>query len=190
MQKYLYRSIWATMKVQINEKLNKFLNTHSIDEECEVVYLLVELRKLLDRERKQNKSDSYSLVRFHADWAVHTKKEYITPAIKEIMTMIDDSIDVYPKDGNIDFLLLPDFREELKQLLEGNGLPNEFCKNDDSCMNFMSALTQVLADQPIINPTENIEEFRYIDMKKEGIMANIDFRGAKAGGSIMFGFGL
>ncbi|MCL5784140.1 MAG: hypothetical protein M1142_02155 [Patescibacteria group bacterium] len=54
----------------------------------------------------------------------------------------------------------------------------------------MIALTQVLADQTIINPTPNIAEFRYIDLKREGIMANIDFKGAKAGGSITLSFGL
>ena len=33
------------MKVQIVEKLDKFLTEHQMKEECEVVYLLVELRK-------------------------------------------------------------------------------------------------------------------------------------------------
>lgn len=179
------------MKAQIVNKLNQFLVKHQpLKEECEVVYLMVELRKLLDREREQNKSDFYPLVRFHADWVVHTRKDHTTPAMKEIMTKIDNAIDVYPKDGNIDFLLLPEFREELKQLLEKYDLSNAFCKNDNDWMNFMLALTQILADQPLINPTENISEFRYVDMKREGIMATIDFRGSKVGGSITLGFGI
>ena len=77
------------MRAQIVEKLDKFLTEHQMKEEFEVVYLLVELRKLLDREREQNHSDSYPLVRFHADWAVHTRKDKITPATKEIMTKIE-----------------------------------------------------------------------------------------------------
>ena len=178
------------MKVQIVEKLDKFLTEHQMKEECEVVYLLVELRKLLDREREQNHSDSYPLVRFHADWAVHTRKDRITPAMEEIMTKIDRSIDILPKNGNIDFLLLPEFRNELTKLLEEYSLPTKFCKSDNEWMNFMVALTQVLADQPIVNPIPNIAEFRYVDLKREGIMANIDFRGAKAGRSITLGFGL
>ncbi len=177
------------MKVQIIEKLKKFLTEHPMKEECEVVYLLVELRKLLDREKEQNKSVTYFLVRFHADWAVHTRKDHITPAMKTIMTKIEKSIDIYPKGGNIDFLLLPEFREELIKLLEKYDLPSKFCKSDSEWMDFMIALTQILADQPIVNPTPNIAEFRYIDMKREGIMANIDFRGTKAGGSITLGFG-
>ena len=54
----------------------------------------------------------------------------------------------------------------------------------------MVNLASVLADQPIVNPTTNIAEFRYVDIKKEGIMANIDFRGSRAGFSITLGFGL
>ncbi len=179
------------MRIQIVEKLNKFPNERpSIKEEYEVVYLLVELRKLLDIEREQTILDSYPLVRFHADWAVHTRKDNITPAIKEIMTKIDSSIDIFPKNGDINFLLLPEFRNELTKLLEAYGLPTKFCKSDNEWMNFMVSLSQVLADQPIVNPIPNIAKFRYIDLKREGVMANIDFRGARDGGSITLGFGL
>ena len=110
--------------------------------------------------------------------------------MKEIMKKIDESIDTYPKDGNIEFLLLPEFRAELTKLLEEHGLPNDFCRKDDNWLVFMTTLTQVLADQPIINPTDNIAEFRYVDMKREGIMANLDFKGLRAGFSITLGFGL
>ncbi len=78
----------------------------------------------------------------------------------------------------------------IRNHLEKYGLPNSFCKSDNKWIDFMIALTQVLADQTIINPTPNIAEFRYIDLKREGIMANIDFKGAKAGGSITLSFGL
>ncbi len=158
-------------------------------EECEIVYLMVELRKLLDRKREQNKPENYSLVRFHADWVVHTKKEYITKAMKEIMTRIDQSIDTYPKDDNIDFLLLPKFRNELISLLDEYGLPSDFCNSDDRWLNFMINLAAVLADQPIVNPILNIAEFRYVDIKREGIMATIDFKNKKKGASITLGFG-
>jgi len=179
------------MKIQIVEKLDNFLSERpQIKEEFEVVYLMVELRKLLDREREQNRQNQDSLVRFHADWILHTDKRKITAPMKEIMKKIDESIDTYPKDGNIEFLLLPEFRAELTKLLEEYSLPSDFCKKDDNWLVFMTTLTQVLADQPIINPTDNIAEFRYVDIKREGIMANIDFRGAKAGGSITLGFGL
>lgn len=179
------------MKAQIIDKLKQFLLKHQpFREECGVVYLMVELRKLLDRDKEKNAHSNYSLVRFHADWIVHTRKDRITSAMKKIMSNIDNSIDIYPKNGNIEFLLMPEFRKELFNLLEENGLPNGFCKDNKKWLDFILILTQVLVDQPIINPTENIAEFRYIDIKREGVMANIDFRGSKAGGSITLGFGI
>lgn len=178
------------MQIQIIEKLYRFLSEHPMSEEFEIVYLLVELRKLLDREREGGGSNPFPLVRFHADWAVHTQKDKITPGIREIMTRIEDSIDVYPKGGIVDFLLLPEFRAELKSLLEKYGLPDQFCNSDKGWGDFMLALTQVLADQPIINPSNNISEFRYVDMKGEGIMASIDFKGSRAGFSTTIGLGL
>jgi len=42
------------MRSYIVEKLNKFLNDRTqINEEFEIVYIMVELRKLLDQERDQ-----------------------------------------------------------------------------------------------------------------------------------------
>lgn len=176
------------MKEKIIEKLKKFLSERSqIKEECEVVYLLVELRKLLDKEREENSSNDYSMVRFYADWAVHTNKEYITPSMKKIMDNIEKSINPYPKNGDISFLSMPELRKELTQLLRGYELSNKFCEDDNDWRVFVTTMTQVIADQPIVNPTPNISEFKYIDFGKNGIMANINFRGSKSGRSITLG---
>jgi len=172
---------------QIVGKLNRFLSERPrIKEEFEVVYLLVELRKLLDRKRVNGPSIDYSLVRFHADWALHTEKEHINSAMKKVMNNIESSVDV----RNINFIFMPEFRKELVQLLTEHDLPNEFCKNDNDWIVFVTTMTQVLADQPIIDPTPNISEFRYVDVNREGIMATINFKGTKAGKSITLGFGL
>jgi len=179
------------MQTQIIDKLDKFLTEHNpIKEEYEVVYLMVELRKLLDREREDTDEDKYLLVRFHSDWILHTRKDYVTPAMKEIMTKIANSIDVYPKNGNIDFLLLPEFKKELIELLDNNGLPKGFTQTKANWTSFMVALAGVLADQPIVNPINVVAEFCYVDINKQGIMANIDFCGERKGESITLGFGL
>lgn len=178
------------MRMTIINKLFTFLNTHSpIKEEFEVVYLMAELRKILDQDKENNQIDKFPLVRFHADWALHTKKDRITPAIREIMTRISNSIDIYPKDGNVDFLLLPEFKKELIQMLKENNLPYKPFEIKNNWLSFISALSGVLADQPIVNPTEDIAEFCYLDVKEEGIMANIDFCGKRKGESITLGFG-
>lgn len=175
------------MKTTIVEKLDKFLKQETLlKEEYGVVYLMVELRKLLEWD---NLSNEYPLVRFHADWTVHIKKDKITAIMKKIMEKIDNSLSPYPKDGNMDFLLMPEFRTELIKLLNKYNLPDSFLKSEKGWLDFVMAVIQVLADQPIINPSKNIAEFRYVDVKKEGVMATIDFRGSKAGGGITLGFG-
>jgi len=168
-------------------KLDIFLKNYSMTKQHEVVYLMVELRKLLDRNTKSG-SEQFSLIRFHADWVVHTRKDKITPSIKKIMTEVEKNIDPYPKDGNIKFLFLPEFRDELIRCLRSNNLPVDFCQNDNRWFSFTIALTQVLADQPIINPSDNIAEFRYVDVENKGIMATIKFRNKKEGASITLGF--
>lgn len=179
------------VKTHIVDKLKRFLNQDTpLEKECGVVYLMVELRKLLDREKEEGTTRRYPLVRFHADWTLHTRKDRITATMEEIMEKVDNSLDPYPKDGNLNFLLMPEFRRELTDLPEKYKLPNQFCRNDNEWLGFISTMTQVLADQPLVNPTENIAEFRYVDMRRKGIMANIDFRGNKTGGSITLGFGL
>jgi hypothetical protein len=109
--------------------------------------------------------------------------------MKKIMEQVDTSIDIYPKNGSIEFLSMPEFRKELIKLLKFYSFPNRFCKDDNYWLDFLKAMTQVLADQPIVNPTANISEFYYVDMNKEGIMATINFKGKKSGTSITLGFG-
>jgi len=92
------------MKPQIIEKLNKFLENHTpFKEECQAVYLMVELRKLLDREKEDRKNTNekyFPLIRFYCDWTVHTSKKYKTEAISGVMNKINEE----PND--IDFQVL------------------------------------------------------------------------------------
>ena len=73
--------------------------------------------------------------------------------------------------------------------LQWFGSPNRALVSFSIKVMYLSTKNQVLADQPIINPTPNIAEFRYIDLKGEGIMARIDFRGKRADDSIVVGIG-
>lgn len=176
---------------EIIEKLDSFLRKHkTLNEEFYVVYLMVELRKLLDRNRENNIQKDYSLVRFYADWAIHTRKDFITPVMKKIMVDVENSIGIYPKKGNIDFLSMPEFRVELLDLLTENNLPSNFCIKNDKWLEFILTLTQILAHQPLVNPTDNISEFYYVNIKREGVMATINFKGSRNGQSITLGFGV
>jgi hypothetical protein len=74
---------------EIVDKLNSFLSTHhTFTEEAQVVYLLIEIRKILDRDSNMK----YPLLRFYCDWCVHTRKDKITPQIKLIMEQLYTNI--------------------------------------------------------------------------------------------------
>ena len=74
---------------EIIEKLNEFLNNHiPLTEECHAVYLMVEIRKILDHKRTTGQSEDFSLLRFYCDWTVHTEKTKITDNMKKIMDEI------------------------------------------------------------------------------------------------------
>ena len=61
-----------TMQANIIKKLKKFLQNHSrFKEECEVVYLMAEIRKILDFKR-----GSYRILRFYSNWVLHNKLCY------------------------------------------------------------------------------------------------------------------
>jgi len=55
---------------QIVEKLGLFLTSGPIDSEAAAVYLMVELRKILDHA--YDKETDLTLLRFYCDWVVHT----------------------------------------------------------------------------------------------------------------------
>ena len=77
------------MTPDIQFKLERFFNERlPFTEEWQIVYLLVEIRKILDRGNNRK----YPLLRFYADWAVHTAKDRINSEIKTIMERILDEI--------------------------------------------------------------------------------------------------
>src|SRR3989344_7144973 len=70
-------------RTEIIKKLGDFLPAHDpLTEECQVVYLMVEVRKIIDHEKS---GATYPLLKFYGDWTVHTEKSYITSEIKQVM---------------------------------------------------------------------------------------------------------
>lgn len=155
----------------MEESIIEKLNTHilsGINKESDVVYLMVETRKIL--ERTDNK---YPLLKFYCDWILHNKKDNITSDIKKIMEKINKSIpkDIkkspYPRNYRseiLEFIFMKGLREEFKsffrcfKLSEGSRILFMKGKN---WIRFVNLLTKVLADQPIMNPIKEIEYFAF-----------------------------
>ena len=158
----------------IISKLNTFLKKHhSFEEECYVVYLMVEIRKILEKEEKEEKKKIdalYPLVKFYCDWILHNKKEKITTIwIEQILEAIDRELPKCPEnfnqgkvEENLKFIRMDALSLQLDQLFEDYALDNSFLKNPADWANFLQNLIEVLIDQPILPKKGNIESFSFV----------------------------
>lgn len=78
------------------DKLIIFLNQHPIfDEECEVIYLMVQIRKILDFK---NSKYSYDTLRFYCNWVLHIELD--NKKTTELLSNMLDSIVDNTKSGH------------------------------------------------------------------------------------------
>lgn len=165
-------------RLEIVEKLQTFLQKMPFTEECHVIYLLVEIRKILDRE--ENKK--YPLLRFYCDWSVHTAKDRITPEIKNLMSEIyldvsEQMLNIYPLNKKVkivSFSYMEDLQIEVGQFLQEYGLPQELVIKEN-WLEFVKLCVRVLSDQPINNPCIDIQRFSFIPAAKNCVGVRIDF---------------
>src|ERR1700685_3756292 len=83
------------MEDQIVAKIRREIE-HGITTESQAAYLLVEIRKLLDRDREANKP--YDAIRMYSDWVVHV--DLTGPHAQRVVKTADT---LYPKiiDGTL-----------------------------------------------------------------------------------------
>lgn len=156
-------------KPEIVIKLNSLLIEHvPFIEEYQIVYLLVEIRKILDREN----NIKYPLLRFYCDWSVHTAKDKNTPEMRAIMEEI--YIDISNKLTNpealiptgptkiIEFVYMEDLQKELYSFLDEYRIHKSWVIDKDDWISFVSVLVNILTDQPINNPCPGIQQFCFL----------------------------
>jgi hypothetical protein len=117
-------------KLDITKKLRKEMG-RGIASEARAVYLLTEVRKLIERDKA---AGAYPNLKFHCDWVLHAK--LTGPAAQEILRQFDAAHPLL-RDPQLELHDLPgmlrseiyriskmrSFREELYRLLEHYGLP-------------------------------------------------------------------
>ncbi len=74
-------------RAAIEEKLDRHLSSKAPLTEARVVYILVEIRKLLEMLERQEEEDNYPWLRFYCDWALHTKMD--RKAAQRILCLFD-----------------------------------------------------------------------------------------------------
>ena len=151
------------MKPEIIRKLNEFIDTHApFKEECEAVYLMVELRKLLDRAHEKGQ---FARVRFYCDWTVHISKaqhhDAIQDIIEELNEILNNNGSPYPKEDIVSLFSFSELRKEMTELFRIHGLRTALCQDDKHWEQFVNVFIQVLADQPIINLINGISSVSF-----------------------------
>lgn len=165
----------------IIEKLRIFLQNHTqFNEECEVIYLMVEIRKILECGGK-----SYKTLRFYCNWVLHRElnREKTTKLLSDIF---EPNVDL-KKSGresarNIktigrDFFMLKTFRKELGDFLKDHKLPMDLLGKN--WWTFGKLLLGIIKDCPVYFVANKIRELKiekYDDMKYGYKFSLIDSR--------------
>jgi hypothetical protein len=135
----------------IVDKLNESL-IGSIDTECQVVYVLVEVRKLLERDKV---CGDFRSLKFCCDWAAHANlsREPAKAFVKEI----DDLFDRLPDNGDrgagegdlAEIMYLARFREDLQNCLKVYKLPTKAFDDEQRWQEFLRLYSLVIQDCPL-----------------------------------------
>lgn len=167
-------------KLEINQKLKDFLIMQPFSRECESLYLMVEIRKILDHAYDRK---NYTLLRFYCDWTLHTDKrqnlEYISPIIEKIYNEIKFHIENHPfrpKELPLkNFEYMEELKKEMKQFLTKEELQTDLCDNNLFWVEFVKLLVSILANQPIIKPTKDIKYFTLSPSAPGTVQGDIGF---------------
>lgn len=153
------------MKGDIIAKLNSELS-EPILAERQVVYILVELRKLMEIN---DDAGAYPALRFHCDWAVHSKLK--GPAAQELVRLFDANqkwLEVKGSKGPglpavnkwVAMLRLSAFRNELDAYLTVHQLPTTFVTSRASWNTFVRYYARVVEDCPLKCVSQGL---KYVD---------------------------
>jgi hypothetical protein len=148
-----YKSDTRMSQRDIIEKLREHL-AGPVDTECKAVYLLCEVRKLLDRQLPDPMPFA---LRLYCHWAVHvdlSRPKTTMPFLEKVDEYIFDML--YAKRTNQtivaeealfrEFVFLATFRKELSQFLASHQLPTSLCDKDSRWFTFLAAFAGVIED--------------------------------------------
>ena len=138
-------------KTRILKKIQLFLQTQPMfEKDQELVYLLVEIRKVLEIDNIQN-----SIIRFYCNWILHSDLR-IPKTTQIISNIFDPSINTHDSGKDIakilvskhaDFFKLDNFKSELLDFFKNNGLPSN---SIHSWSSFKKSLVRVIEETPVV----------------------------------------
>lgn len=138
------------MEDQLIEKIRGEMD-RGINSECQVVYLLVEIRKLMDRDKTA--SMPYNSLRIYSDWAVHVglsgpqAQDIVKRADAFYPKLMNDTVSNQEKADFAKVFLLNTFREEMNRFLNDH-VQRSF--SDARWNSFLTYFLRVIEDCPLI----------------------------------------
>lgn len=143
------------MRDHIVEKLRNHLSA-SVDTECAVVYLMAEVRKIL--EKTDSQPEPFAL-RMYCHWALHvdldrwqTTRRFLLAVDSYVRNNVEgfepDECFHFKNENDLlrEFLYLDTFRKQLGNFLRSCDLPTRLCDEDASWFTFLAAYAGVIED--------------------------------------------
>lgn len=136
------------MRDELLRKIQQVLGRR-ITNEMQVVYLLVELRKLMDREAYKD-----AVLRMFCNWVVHTSLEKRTDGSTLILSEIDDYMaELHERQKLLPHpkhMSLGTFREALIRCFAAFGLTPQFFSNLAEWKKFFNLYASIVSECPIV----------------------------------------
>jgi hypothetical protein len=135
-----------------------------LEHESQVVYILVEIGKMLEQDDAQT---VYSTINFYRNWVVHAKLER-HPLAVELLDLFDQYICSGQEVSERLKALLKSLtlRIELREYLRSHSLVAPFCEDDVKWKSFVKILARVILDVPLtVNDKTTIKKANKISKK-------------------------
>jgi hypothetical protein len=168
----------------IQFKLQKFLEgLESFSEEMHAMYLLAEIRKLIEHERGDLKPE-YRNIKFYCDWALHTAKSQsfrgLEATFEEIYQDCKKHIERAPvvigAQKLVEFLYFEELKKHLFILYDRYQLPKSMLEDNAAWVSFVKRLLEILTDQPITNiPNDHIKAICVIGANDQSAAIRVYF---------------
>lgn len=147
----------------IVEKLQAILEA-GVDNECKVVYVLVESRKLFPRRRPV----PFAL-NLYCNWALHvaldvpqTTAEFLEDVDAFVSSILQGGRDIAAENRAIGHFLLDTFRIQFREFLNSFHLPTALCDEEARWNEFVTHYSGVIADGSISIPRA-ANAFQHVD---------------------------
>ncbi len=121
----------------LRQKIRRELSNLPIDTEPRAMYLLVEIRKVLEHENVKG-----GILRFYCDWVVHTKLDRF--GAQEIYDKINSE-----NTESSQIISFNKLKNELKKFLKDRDLQTDLTDKSNFWKTFKEKLIDILVDTPI-----------------------------------------